>query len=430
MLFIMPTEAGGKDRPPMLAPGTSETTTEGYMENYKNFLEDIRKQLDAKAKAVQIILTGIDNDIYSTVDACPNVCEIWKAIERLKQGESLNVKDLETNLFWEFEKFYHGMACARECQKPKRAKDTAYHKEKILLCKQEEARIQLSVEQVDWRDDTDNKPKDQELEAHYLYKAKIQEVSPDATDNSGPSLMLCHFKREYYYVNHMNAILGVYTKLDEVTNLKCDYLDALEKCQSLENELSKRITTSESFEALSQQAINLELALQQSRRDNSVHRRLWVLKAHDRKSQASKECHYQKGLLRQRAKSHLFFVGQFCDANLEVAFWKSTCYICDLKGNDLITCSRGIDLYSSTLQDTSNPNPIFLMGKASSSQAWLWHHRFSHLNINTINLLSKYDIVTGLLKLKFVKDHHCVSCELGKAKCKSFKTKTTLSSKR
>nr|GFC79838.1 hypothetical protein [Tanacetum cinerariifolium] len=47
----------------------------------------------------------IDNDIYSTVDACPNACEMWKAIERLKQGESVNVQDLETNLFWEFGKF-------------------------------------------------------------------------------------------------------------------------------------------------------------------------------------------------------------------------------------------------------------------------------------------------------------------------------------
>ncbi|GKC73706.1 hypothetical protein Tco_1119589 [Tanacetum coccineum] len=70
--------------------------------------------------------------------------------------------------------------------------------------------------------------------------------------------------REYYYTNHMNAILGVYTKLDEVTNLQCDYLEALEKCQSLENELSKRNTTLKSFEALQQHAINLELALQQS----------------------------------------------------------------------------------------------------------------------------------------------------------------------
>nr|GEY52834.1 far upstream element-binding protein 2-like [Tanacetum cinerariifolium] len=61
-------EDGGKDRLPMLAP-------------------------------------GIDNDIYSTADACPNSCKMWKAIERLKQGESINVQDLETNLYWEFGKF-------------------------------------------------------------------------------------------------------------------------------------------------------------------------------------------------------------------------------------------------------------------------------------------------------------------------------------
>nr|GEZ83352.1 hypothetical protein [Tanacetum cinerariifolium] len=51
------------------------------------------------------ISEGIDNDIYSTVDACPNACEMWKAIERLKHGESINVQDLETNVYWEFGKF-------------------------------------------------------------------------------------------------------------------------------------------------------------------------------------------------------------------------------------------------------------------------------------------------------------------------------------
>nr|GEX43187.1 hypothetical protein [Tanacetum cinerariifolium] len=99
-------------------------------------------------------------------------------------------------------------------------------------------------------------------------------------------------------------------------------------------------------------------------------------------------------------------------------------------GNDLLTGSRVIGLYSITLQDTSSPNPICLMAKATSSQAWLWHCRLSHLNFDTINLLSKNDIVIGLPKLKFIKDHLCSSCELGKSKQKSFQTKTTPSSKR
>nr|GFB33989.1 hypothetical protein [Tanacetum cinerariifolium] len=74
---------------------------------------------------------------------------------------------------------------ARECQKPKRAKDVAYHREKMLLCKQEEAGIQLNVKQADWKDDTDDESDDQDLEAHYMYMAKLQQVSPDAVD-SGP----------------------------------------------------------------------------------------------------------------------------------------------------------------------------------------------------------------------------------------------------
>nr|GFC40703.1 retrovirus-related Pol polyprotein from transposon TNT 1-94 [Tanacetum cinerariifolium] len=77
-----------------------------------------------------------------------------------------------------------------------------------------------------------------------------------------------------------------------------------------------------------------------------------------------------------------------------------------------------------------SPNLICLMAKATSSQAWLWHRRLSHSNFNTINLLSKNDIVVGLPKLKFVKDHLCSSCELEKAKRKSFHTKLTPSSKR
>nr|GEU78345.1 ribonuclease H-like domain-containing protein [Tanacetum cinerariifolium] len=113
-----------------------------------------------------------------------------------------------------------------------------------------------------------------------------------------------------------------------------------------------------------------------------------------------KRVYYVEGL-----NHNLFSVGQFCYADLEVAFQKSTCYIRDLKRNDLLTGSYGMDLYSITLQDINSPNLICLMAKATSSQAWLWHRRLSHLNFNTINLLSKNDIVVGLPKLKFIKDH-------------------------
>nr|GEY18334.1 hypothetical protein [Tanacetum cinerariifolium] len=96
---------GWKEKFILDSKGNPTTATEKVFETYQNVKQEIRDQLNAEAEAVQIILTGIDNDIYSIVDACPNSCEMWKAIEGLKQGESINVQDFETNLFWEFGKF-------------------------------------------------------------------------------------------------------------------------------------------------------------------------------------------------------------------------------------------------------------------------------------------------------------------------------------
>nr|GEZ11188.1 hypothetical protein [Tanacetum cinerariifolium] len=62
---------------------------------------------------------------------------------------------------------------AKECRKPKRVKDSVYHKEKMLLCKQAEKGVPLQAEQYDWLADTDEEIDEQELEAHYSYMAKI-----------------------------------------------------------------------------------------------------------------------------------------------------------------------------------------------------------------------------------------------------------------
>ncbi|GJY91435.1 retrovirus-related pol polyprotein from transposon TNT 1-94 [Tanacetum coccineum] len=112
-----------------------------------------------------------------------------------------------------------------------------------------------------------------------------------------------------------------------------------------------------------------------------------------------------------------------------VAFRKSTCFVRDLHVNDLLTGNRGSDIYTISLQDTTSPTLICFLAKASPTQACLWHRRLSHLNFDTINLLSKKDIVNGLPKLKYVKDKLCSSCELSKAKRSTFKTKIVPSSK-
>nr|GEU59627.1 hypothetical protein [Tanacetum cinerariifolium] len=134
--------------------------------------------------------------------------------------------------------------------------------------------------------------------------------------------------------------------------------------------------------------------------------------------------YYIKGL-----NHNLFSVGQFCDADLEVAFRKSTCFVKDLQGNDLLTSNRGSDLYTISLQESTSSTPLCLLAKALPTQAWLWHRSLSYLNLDYINLLSKKDIVIGLPKLKYVNDQLCSSCELSKAKRSSFKSKAVPSSK-
>ncbi|GKD38437.1 retrovirus-related pol polyprotein from transposon TNT 1-94 [Tanacetum coccineum] len=86
---------------------------------------------------------------------------------------------------------------AKECRNPKRVKDYTYHKEKIMLCKQAEQGVPLQAEQVDWLADTDEEVDEQELEAHYSFMAKIQEVLPADSDNPAEPLEEVQYHNEY-----------------------------------------------------------------------------------------------------------------------------------------------------------------------------------------------------------------------------------------
>ncbi|GJR99210.1 integrase, catalytic region, zinc finger, CCHC-type containing protein [Tanacetum coccineum] len=61
-------------------------------------------------------------------------------------------------------------------------------------------------------------------------------------------------------------------------------------------------------------------------------------------------------------------------------------------------------------------SPVCLMSKATSIKSWLWHRKLSHRNFGTVNHLTKQDLVDGLLKFKYEKDHLCSACEQGKSK--------------
>nr|GEY30533.1 integrase, catalytic region, zinc finger, CCHC-type, peptidase aspartic, catalytic [Tanacetum cinerariifolium] len=92
---------------------------------------------------------------------------------------------------------------------------------------------------------------------------------------------------------------------------------------------------------------------------------------------------------------NLFSVGQFCDSNLEVTFRSNACFVRILKGVDLLKEDRSTNLYTINLHEMASASPTSLMARASST---------------------KNDLVAGLLKFKYHKEHLCPSSEQGKSK--------------
>nr|GEW03459.1 copia protein [Tanacetum cinerariifolium] len=113
---------------------------------------------------------------------------------------------------------------------------------------------------------------------------------------------------------------------------------------------------------------------------------------------------------------------------LEVAFRTSTCFVRNEDGVDLLTGDRSPNLYTIALNEVASNSSTCLLAKASSSQSWLWHQRLSHLNFAAINNLVINNLVQGLPKMKFEKDHLCFACEQGKIHQKHHTSKTTFAS--
>ncbi|GJZ42560.1 retrovirus-related pol polyprotein from transposon TNT 1-94 [Tanacetum coccineum] len=128
--------------------------------------------------------------------------------------------------------------------------------------------------------------------------------------------------------------------------------------------------------------------------------------------------YYVKGL-----RHNLFSVGQFCDLDLEVVFRKHSCYVRDVDDAELLKGNRGSNLYTISVEDIMKSSLIYLLSKASKNKSWLWHRRLNHLNFGTINNLTRKDLLRGLPRLKFEKDHLCSACQLGKSKKYTHKPK-------
>ncbi|GJW81487.1 integrase, catalytic region, zinc finger, CCHC-type containing protein [Tanacetum coccineum] len=114
---------------------------------------------------------------------------------------------------------------------------------------------------------------------------------------------------------------------------------------------------------------------------------------------------------------------QWKPTDLEVAS-KAHIFVRDLEVFYLIKEFLVTNLYTISVEDMMRSSPICLLSKASKNKSWLWHRRLNHLNFGTLNDLARKDLVRGLPRLKFEKDHLCSACQLGKSRKATHKPKT------
>nr|GEX98218.1 hypothetical protein [Tanacetum cinerariifolium] len=356
----------------LISEGSHVIRMERFQETYKNVSQDIRDQLNAEAEVVQIILTGINNDIYLIVHACSKACEMWKAIERLKhewQRFVTLVKQSQELKIVSYHKLYDILKQHQNEVNEIRAERIARTANPLALVAQQQPVYYPQTHPTHYTQNFSTRS--QQAATRNIGKAIVN--SPQPIFDQEPSIVVedDEMSKDKEIDKLMALISLSFKKIYKPTNNNLRTSSNTRTIKLRNNQIAPIL----GYGDLVQGAVTI------------------------------KRVYYVEGL-----NHNLFSVGQLCDADLEVAFRKSTCYIRDLKGNDLLIGSRGTNLYSITLQDTNSPNSICLMAKVTSSQAWLWHRHLSHLNFDTINLLSKNDIVVGLPKLKLIKDHLCSSC--------------------
>nr|GEW44740.1 retrovirus-related Pol polyprotein from transposon TNT 1-94 [Tanacetum cinerariifolium] len=407
--------------------GSSVTTTERYIENYKNVSQDIRDQLNVEAVAVQIILTGIDNDIYSTVDACPNACKMWKAIERLKQGTVkfgndqiapiLGYVDLTTPSSKRQLQLLHMDLCG-----PVRVASINGRKYVLVIVD--------DYSRYTWTHFLRSKDETLEVLIDFLrlvqrgLHAQVRIIRTDKGTEFLNKNLHTYFASEG--ILHQTSVARTPEQNGVVERQNRTLVEAARTMLSAAKVLLFFWAEAIATTCFTQ---NRSLVI-------PLHEKTPYHIINDRKSSVNffyifgSLCYIVRdgeNLDKMKEKEIILFIvdsgcSKHMTGNLKLLtnfvekFMGSVKYGNDQiapilgygdLGNDLLTGSRGTDLYSITLQVTSSPNPICLMAKATTSQAWLWHRRLSHLNFDTINLLLKNDIVIGLPKLRFVKDHLC-----------------------
>jgi len=101
-------------------------------------------------------------------------------------------------------------------------------------------------------------------------------------------------------------------------------------------------------------------------------------------------------------KHNLFNISQLCDRGYQVTFITNPCEIRLPNSKEvLLVGMRSNNVY---LLDISNSTSIGCL-LTKHEESWLWHRRFAHIHMNHLNKLVSNDLVIGLPKLKFEKEH-------------------------
>ncbi|GJV75992.1 retrovirus-related pol polyprotein from transposon TNT 1-94 [Tanacetum coccineum] len=335
-----------------------------------NMSSENKEHYQSEKKAIHLLLTGIGDEIYITVDACKTAHDMWIAIERLQQGESLNIQDVKTNLFWEFGKFTSHDGDSME----------SYYSGFYKMMN-EMIRNNLTVSTMQYQKEVN------EIRAERIVKnANLLALVAVAQQYPDPYYQAPKSHKSYEPPSKQSSS----TRSHAPTKYKCKEI-AKPITPPSESALEEEMTVAGARETVGSQVVQ----------QTGIH--CFNCKEF---SHFSKECRKPK-----RVKDYTYH--------------KEKMLLCK-------QAEKGVPLQAEQADWLADTNEQ--IDDQEFEAHYIYMEKIQEVpttdsKTNTEPLEQIKDIVIGLPKLKYVKDQLCSSCELSKAKRSSFKTKVVPSSK-
>nr|GEX73238.1 retrovirus-related Pol polyprotein from transposon TNT 1-94 [Tanacetum cinerariifolium] len=319
---------------------------------------------------------------------------------------------------------------SKQCTKPKRKRDEAWFKDKVLLVQAQANRQVLYEEELVFLEDpgiAETQSTQYVITNNVSYQADNLDAYDSDCDEINSAKIALMANLSHYGSDNLAEILTVELERykDQVRILKeQNNVDkALESCaQSLEidnlkHTLFEHLKEKESLEQMVSLLKN-DFLKEESR---NIDREL----ALEKQTELSAEQFLSQNS-RNSAESNISTSTTIVEVPKELP--KVSMVNLSLKKLKFYLASFDMVVQERTTataitKDMMASSPICLLSKASKTKSWLWHRRLSHLNFGAINHLARQGLVRDLPKLKFEKEHLCSACAMGKSKKKSHKPK-------